>query len=254
MATGLRRARIWTSELGRFTLHGGELPEGNEMTEAEWLACADPENMVEFVTRQPELKFVTDRDRKDRLFACACCRQSADLIVDARCLEAVQVAERYADGLADADDIVTAFQVTYEIAEELRSIQEHGGAAASAAYLTNVACEESGEIPYWAYQYLLELTQEDIRPVRQAWCKYVIRCIWGPLPFRLVSIAPAWLTPNVVGIARTIYEERAFHLLPILSDALEEAGCDNADILSHLREPGPHVRGCWVVDAIIGKE
>ena len=58
----------------------------------------------------------------------------------------------------------------------------------------------------------------------------------------------------VVKIAQGIYDERAFDRLPILADALEDAGCDNADILAHLRSPGPHVRGCWAVDLILGKK
>jgi hypothetical protein len=76
-------------------------------------------------------------------------------------------------------------------------------------------------------------------------------------PFRPVAIAPAWLAWNdgtVPKLAQTIYDDRRFDLLPILADALEEAGCDHADILTHCRGPGPHVRGCWVVDLLLGKE
>jgi hypothetical protein len=54
-------------------------------------------------------------------------------------------------------------------------------------------------------------------------------------------------------LARSIYQEERFHDLPVLADALEEAGCTDADILAHCRQPGSHVRGCWVVDAILGK-
>src|SRR5262249_36749153 len=72
-------------------------------------------------------------------------------------------------------------------------------------------------------------------------------------PFRPVTIGPPPLTPTVVTLAQSIYEERSFDSLPILADALEEAGCTDADILAHCRGPGPHVRGCWVVDAILGK-
>jgi hypothetical protein len=80
-----------------------------------------------------------------------------------------------------------------------------------------------------------------------------IRCVVGN-PFRPVSIDPLWLTSDVLGLARGIYEERAFDRLPILADALMDAGCDNDDILTHCRSEGPHVRGCWVVDLILGKE
>jgi hypothetical protein len=72
-------------------------------------------------------------------------------------------------------------------------------------------------------------------------------------PFRPVSYNPRWHTSTVLGLGQTIYADRAFDRLPILADALEEAGCDSADILAHCRGHGPHVRGCWVVDQILGK-
>ena len=76
-------------------------------------------------------------------------------------------------------------------------------------------------------------------------------------PFRHSSRTSTWLKWNdgaVPMIAQGIYADRAFDRLPILADALEDAGCDNADILAHCRGPGPHVRGCWVVDLILGKQ
>ena len=73
-------------------------------------------------------------------------------------------------------------------------------------------------------------------------------------PFRPVVADPAWLTPKVVAIATAIYADRAFDRMLILADALEEAGCTNADVLLHCRSDGPHVRGCWVVDLLLGKE
>ncbi len=79
----------------------------------------------------------------------------------------------------------------------------------------------------------------------------------GPLLFRPINLKPAWLTWNggiIAKLAQSIYDERAFDRLPVLADALEEAGCTNADMLSHCRGPGPHVRGCWVVDLLLGKE
>ena len=83
----------------------------------------------------------------------------------------------------------------------------------------------------------------------------LLRDIFGN-PFRPVAIDPAWLALDngaIVKIAQRIYEERAFADLPILADALEEAGCTNAELLAHCRHPGPHVRGCWAVDLLLGK-
>ena len=72
-------------------------------------------------------------------------------------------------------------------------------------------------------------------------------------PFRPVAIDPAWISPTVKQLAEAIYEERAFDRMPILVDALEEASCSNADILNHCCQPGEHVKGCWVVDLVLGK-
>jgi hypothetical protein len=84
----------------------------------------------------------------------------------------------------------------------------------------------------------------------------IIRCILGN-PFRANTISPPWLfwhEGTISRIASAIYDVRAFDRLPILADALEEAGCTNADILNHCRQPGEHVRGCWVVDLLLGKQ
>ena len=64
---------------------------------------------------------------------------------------------------------------------------------------------------------------------------------------------PQWLTSTVVAVAQGIYVDRAFNRLPILADALQDVGCEHAKILTHCRGPGPHVRGCWVVDLVLGK-
>lgn len=82
----------------------------------------------------------------------------------------------------------------------------------------------------------------------------LLREAFGPTHFRPVAVEPEWLTSTVVALAEGIRADRAFYRLPILADALQDAGCDNADILDHCRSDGPHVRGCWVVDAVLGKE
>jgi hypothetical protein len=79
-----------------------------------------------------------------------------------------------------------------------------------------------------------------------------LRDIFGN-PFRPVTFDPSWQTSTVVALAKQMYESRDFSPMPILADALQDAGCDHADILDHCRGPGPHVRGCWVVDLVLGK-
>jgi hypothetical protein len=81
----------------------------------------------------------------------------------------------------------------------------------------------------------------------------LLRCFFGN-PFRPVAVDPAWLTETVVALAEGIYQEWAFDRLPVLADALEEAGCDSDNILTHCRQPGEHVRGCWVIDLLTGRK
>jgi hypothetical protein len=73
-------------------------------------------------------------------------------------------------------------------------------------------------------------------------------------PFRPVAFSPEWRTDTALTLARQMYEAREFGAMPILADALQDAGCDNEDILNHCRSEAPHVRGCWVVDLVLGKE
>jgi hypothetical protein len=80
----------------------------------------------------------------------------------------------------------------------------------------------------------------------------LVREIFGN-PFRQVAFFPSWRTDTALSLARQMYESQDFSAMPILADALQDAGCDSADILAHCRGPGPHVRGCWVVDLVLGK-
>jgi hypothetical protein len=73
-------------------------------------------------------------------------------------------------------------------------------------------------------------------------------------PFRPVAFSSAWRTDTAIALARTMYDSREFSAMPILADALQDAGCDNTDILDHCRDANQvHVRGCWVVDLVLGK-
>jgi hypothetical protein len=82
----------------------------------------------------------------------------------------------------------------------------------------------------------------------------LVRDIFGPNPFRPVAFDPAWRTSTTVALAQQMYDARDFGLMPILGDALQDAGCENEDILAHCRDAnGTHVRGCWVVDLVLGK-
>jgi hypothetical protein len=216
------------------------------VTEDEWLACVDPLPLVDFLRRRAS-------PRKLRLIACACCRLIWDRLTDERSRQGVEVAERFADGLATAAELGTACDAAYDASMAAALISATAWAAASAAASTShpdIAARiggDGGAVGMSAYR------ARGARRLRQ--CQ-VVRDVMGPLLFRRVEIAPAWLAwagGTVPNLARAIHEERAFERLPVLADALEEAGCTDDLILDHCRSGGEHVGGCWLVDLALGR-
>lgn len=187
--------------------------------------------------------------RKFRLYACACCRHIWHLIGDERSRRIVTVAERFADGLATRKELAaarasspgraTAGAPEAAIQAVLNTAHASGYVAAEGASLSALKAAVSVGNPRLAEQHVLADLLRDI--VRHPWL--------GAPP-----IDPAWLAWNggtVTKLARAIYEDRRFENLPILTDVLVEAGCDNPVLLEHGRRAAGHVRGCWMVDAIL---
>jgi hypothetical protein len=211
------------------------------MTEQEWLACADPEPMLVFLRGKAS-------HRKLRLFAVACCWRIGVWLNDLG-KRAVEVAEQFADGLVSEQACIDCRDAAYDpYAETDLGYQP---ASSSAVYSATGPREHFiDSVRYVVRSCRLLLTYSGTESEIQA---NLLRGIFGN-PFRPVTLNPAWRTSNVTALAQSIYDDRAFDRLPILADALEDAGCDNADILNHCRQPGEHVRGCWVVDLVLGKE
>jgi hypothetical protein len=205
------------------------------MTEQEWLACADPQQMLEFLRGQAS-------DRKLRLFAVACSRRVWSLI-DAQGRNAVEIAEKFADGLAGPDEMRAA----------RLACQGAGGQAAWYAAATNpeIAARNAARSAQAGAANNAQLGTDTSELLAQA---DLLRDIFGPLPFRAIDFDRSWLTTTVKALAQTIYTDRAFERYPILADEIEKAGCANPEILSHCCGPGPHVRGCWALDLVLGKE
>jgi hypothetical protein len=201
-------------------------------TQEDWLACTDLTPMLEFLRGKAS-------DRKLRLFACACCRRIWHLLTDRRTRRAVEIAEQYADGRASMDDLKAA-------CDDAWAFVDWGSGSLTPAD-TAAACTAEPMSGAIAARDILTCGT-----VLVGACDLLCD-IFGN-PFRPVTVDAAWLMPGVVELARTIYEGRNFDRMPELADALEEAGCHDPDILAHCREPGQHVRGCWVVDLILGKE
>jgi hypothetical protein len=225
------------------------------MTETEWAECTDPTAMLDWLRQQRQLF-----ERKARLFAVACCRRIWPLLTDERSRTAVEVAERYADGLATAEELDTASDAACAVLESRDERRPYPFSAA--AYNAAIPPGWWGAAPAFIApnEVILEAAPDrSLEGTRQ--CQ-TLRDMFGHA-FRPVTINPPWLTLNnrsVPQLAQTAYEDRRlpdgtmahFHLA-LLANALEDARCTNVSLLNHLRGPGPHVRGCFVLDLILGK-
>jgi hypothetical protein len=212
------------------------------LIEAEWPACTDLSRMFSVLPADFS-------PRKIRLFAVAYCRLAWHLLANEQCRNAVEVSERFADGLAGSVELTTAVEAARRTMPRATRIDFSWDDYAG--YLTAI-CASGLPLTKFAHgaEYARVLAP---RAVSQELQCDLLRCIAGS-PFCPLAVQVPWLTPTVVELAQTAYEERAFQLLPVLADALEEAGCGNEDVLMHCRGPGPHARGCWVLDLLTGRE
>jgi len=217
------------------------------MTEPDWLTCTDPLALLEHLRKQSTgwMGRVSDwltggglrPSRKLLLVHCAYCRRYWHLVSWERRQKAIETIELVLDeapisGYRDAALLTedTSFGILGMLDESAHKRSAYWGEAEGLA--ARKALEEG----------------------KLAFCD-LVRDVFGN-PFRTAPIDASWLCWNggrVINMAQSLYKERAFDSLPILADALEEAGCRDAEILTHCREPGPHVRGCWVLDLLLAK-
>jgi hypothetical protein len=216
------------------------------VTEQEWLVCTDPTPMLRFLRGKVS-------DRKFRLFAVGCCRRIPSYASDPRNKYEIEMAERLADGLAGLASKADRRPALLNGVSAIHAPQCGSAGSTSAASVATawVAFSVEGTTNS-AWQQAYDREREDqIRLLHDVFAN----------PFRVVSLDAADLTPSVISLATAAYEERMLpsgqldpQRLAVLADAVEESGCDNVDMLMHLRSPGPHIRGCWVVDLLLAKE
>lgn len=222
------------------------------MTEEEWLGCKLPKVML----RCPELNC---SDRKLRLYCCACIRALPVDFADGSRGCAADVGEGIADGRISKEEQAkaeVAFRADY---------MNYGDSFASWVYASELTYVAVKLEFLWGFLIATSARDTAEKSRREAMIEEAIalehldrlqpillRDIIGN-PFRPVAFDPAWRTDTVTALARTMYESREFSAMPILADALQDTGCDSTDILNHCRSDGPHVRGCWVVDLVLGK-
>jgi hypothetical protein len=242
--TTLTRGVVKRADFGNFR----EFRKGeSSMTEQEWLSCTDPDLMLNFLRGKVS-------DRKLRLLTVSSGRRVWGLLNEPS-RRAIEIGERYADGsagkkeLTNARSAVRACDDTHIAWHSVReaiwtSAKQAMQISAWRATATKIGIGK--HIGWMMGDYTGERTKQT----------NLLRDIFGN-PFRSVTLHPAvlaWNDGTITKLAQAIYDDRAFDHLPILADALEEAGCTNTDILNHCRQPGEHVRGCWVVDLLLGKK
>jgi hypothetical protein len=228
------------------------------VNEEYWLTYDHPYRMLEYLRRARRYR---PTRRKLLLYACRCVRRIRGLLAFAESDRAIFVAERFADGKATPEQLHAA-RVAAQRA--VMSVEREDGpgakdAARAAMALTHDPPNTARGIPLCINRALRVIGLViNTLPATQAEAEYqaqadLLRCIFGN-PYAEVYIKQTWLTEAVANLASAIYDQRVFKTLPILADALEEAGCTDSAILEHCRGPEPHGRGCWVVDSLLGKK
>jgi hypothetical protein len=215
------------------------------MDEAEWLEATHPNPMLSFM-------WMKGGERKPRLIAVACFRRAVALesatigfepdeqIIDLA--ERINFAERIADGLSTAPD------------ERAHRLEFHSSISPGSSSPLEWAAHRIADPSAWeATSGVVIALADRWNDAEAAHGAALVRDVFGN-PFRPAALDPAWRTPTAIALASQMYESRDFGAMPILADALQDAGCDSDDVLDHCRGPGPHVRGCWVVDMVLGKQ
>jgi hypothetical protein len=237
------------------------------VTPYEWNVRTDPKPMLEFLRWTGRAS-----QRKLRLFMAACCRRVVHTFTQEEDIgreDAIEVAERYADGLADEDEREATFaDLTdggpHRLWDECTNLlladftQESPNDADAVECAIGAAAEARLDAVEERYD-----ESEEIEQAEAAAQAALLREVFGN-PFRPVAADPFWLAWNggaVVRLTWAVYDERELpsgrldaDRLAVLADKLEEAGCADPQLLGHLRSPGPHVRGCWGVDSLLGQE
>jgi hypothetical protein len=254
------------------------------MNRDEWLECSAPYRLLDYLRDTGRLS-----ERKARLFEVACCRRIWHLIGYAEYRHIVEVAERFADGEANQSELDSATKAAYAIAGPpgyhaslVAALQTAGSCVAlwpgydtedtsysHAAFAVAVASGQAVEPVYSGPRQPITLDPKQQPPadliewitpkaIPEAMkAEYraqagLLRDMFGD-PFTPLSTDASWVSPKVVQLAQEIYNHRSFDRMPELAAVLEAAGCAAPDLLAHCRQATAHVRGCWVLDTLLGK-
>lgn len=236
------------------------------MTESEWLQCDAWEELLSSIPRPMSYRKLT-------MFSTACLRRVA---FECECISRLIVtSEKYYEpmGMASPDELETAIQATRTKQAEFQPKSMEYSLLGGAISLTTeanpsnigfrlglntvatvVAHFEMPNVPieFGKFSGPSNLNWQDAWNRERRIQAHILHDVVGN-PFRPLTLDPRWQSSTVLDLARTIYEDRVFERLPILADALMDAGCDNESLIQHCRSEGPHVRGCWAVDLLTGR-
>lgn len=231
------------------------------MTEAEWRTTNDLTAMFGVLRARK-----AGSTRKRLLLGLACAERVLPFMsADAR--PAVAVAERFGRGEATEAERGAAFERAGEAYEEAMAADDRRAQPADYCAYRVVQVAGETELPAdWGRDTLAHMAttapgafswtgtgwDKEVFAAHTAIIVGWVRCVFGN-PFRPAAVDPEWRTAAVVGLAEFVDAGRAWDRLPVLADALEDAGCTDPDLIGHLRGPGPHARGCWVVDGLLGR-
>ncbi len=226
------------------------------MTEREWQKERMHAQLMLRSLRNTSVTRTKVGRRKLRLFGCGCCRLIWDHLQEHRLRLAIELAESFSDGQATKQELeATRSTVVAAAPSEIPVSNGPEAKEATAAWMiAGLMRPEPLMAAFSMTIYALPLAGYcgNARKAYGLLC-HLLRDIFGN-PFRPVAFSPSWRTDTAIALARTMYDSREFSAMPILADALQDAGCDNTDVLSHCRDPKQtHVRGCWVVDLVLDK-
>jgi hypothetical protein len=215
------------------------------VTEGDWLACSDPQLMQRFLRRTG-----AGSERKFRRFACACCRRIWDQFPDPRNRDLVVAVEDYPEHTSGDREIYDPGVASSAREHEFGLNPAHWVAKYLGRGFYKMSAADSAVEVVMRVQSVADAGGgRDVEAQTQAG---LVREVFGN-PFRSVLFSSDWRTETAVLLARQMYNSRDFSAMPILADALQDAGCESEELLNHLRGPGPHARGCWAVDLVLGK-
>jgi hypothetical protein len=235
-----------------------------EVTEERWLDLTDNDSDGAIWRSQPHPEEWNTPDRKKLLLVAYLLRQLADQLTHPIFMEAIETGEKCADGIITAEEMWAMESRTAEFYQSRTFRPQAADDAANCAHRYLYSQSETSEMVVWAAgSRAVRLAKargkrvEQIRREAEDAMKQLNRLLINEVhgnPFRPVTFADSWRTDTALALARLMYESRDFGAMPILADALQDAGCDNDDILTHCRDTSlTHVRGCWVTDLVLGK-